>query len=50
MMAVDVHLAPTFRAGRAKLLFEGNYSNGYDVAPDGKRFLMIKNAGQAPVS
>jgi len=47
MMAVDVQLVPTFRAGRSTVLFEGSYGNGYDVAPDGKRFLMIKNA--APV-
>ena len=50
MMAVDLQLTPTFRPGPAKELFERNYPIGYDVAPDGKRFLMIKNAGPAPVS
>jgi serine/threonine-protein kinase len=44
MMAVDVQLAPTFRPGRAEVLFEKNYLSYYDVAPDGKRFLMVKSA------
>jgi len=46
LMAVDVETKPTFRAGRPRALFEGRYVeaefNGYDVAPDGTRFLMIK--------
>jgi serine/threonine protein kinase/Tol biopolymer transport system component len=42
MMAVDVQTSPAFRAGTPKMLFQGNYVNSYDVAPDGKRFLMIK--------
>jgi Tol biopolymer transport system component len=42
MMAVDVQASPAFRAGTPKMLFQGNYANSYDVAPDGKRFLMIK--------
>ncbi len=50
MMAVDVQTSPMFRAGTPKMLFQGNYANSYDVAPDGKRFLMIKPpaALQAP--
>jgi hypothetical protein len=47
MMAVAVQLVPTFRVGRSSVLFEGSYGNGYDVAPDGKRFLMIKNTAPA---
>jgi Tol biopolymer transport system component len=46
MMVVDVETKPTFRAGRARTLFEGRYHshgvNFYDVASDGTRFLMIK--------
>jgi hypothetical protein len=42
-MAVDTELAPTFRAGAPKLLFE-KVSSDYDVHPDGKRFLMLKPA------
>jgi hypothetical protein len=32
------------------MLFQGNYAGSYDVAPDGKRFLMIKPpaGAQAP--
>jgi eukaryotic-like serine/threonine-protein kinase len=53
MMAVDIPMTPAFRAGTPKLLFEGHYFGGgvfdhlgasYDVAPDGKRFLMVKPA------
>ena len=46
MMVVDVETKPTFRAGRARTLFEGRYIsqavNFYDVTSDGTRFLMIK--------
>jgi serine/threonine-protein kinase len=41
MMAVDVETGAAFRAGAARLLFE-KVSSDYDVAPDGKRFLMLK--------
>ncbi len=48
LMAVDVELKPTFRAGRPRALFEGPYlhegidvGTTYDVSPDGTRFLMI---------
>ena len=58
MMAVAVSTMPTFSAGRPQLLWEGRYSHGmsascgpagatssnYDVTPDGRRFLMIKDA------
>ena len=45
-MAVDITTQPTFSAGQPKLLFEGSYllalgyAPGYDVSPDGQRFLM----------
>ena len=32
------------------MLFHGNYGNSYDVAPDGKRFLMIKPPAAAAQS
>jgi hypothetical protein len=41
-MAVDVETQPAFHAGRPHLLFEAPYLWSYDVAPDGKRFLMIR--------
>ena len=49
MMAVSVSLQPAFAAGTPHLLFEGAYrtsptnSFGYDVTPDGQRFLMVQN-------
>ncbi len=49
VMAVEVETEPTFNPGKPKVLFRGNYlgtlpSNGtpYDIHPDGKRFLMMK--------
>lgn len=51
MMAVDIETREGFRAGTPKVLFEGAYRStpapfqpgfGYDVSPDGRRFLMIK--------
>jgi serine/threonine-protein kinase len=47
MMVVKIQAEPTFAAGSAAVLFEGNYytaSTGrqYDVAPDGQRVLMIR--------
>jgi len=47
MMAVPITLEPTFRAGTAKPLFEGDYifyreGRHYDVSADGERFLMIR--------
>ena len=41
LMAVDVQTAPLFRAARPKALFPLNQGN-WDVAPDGKRFLVEK--------
>jgi len=54
-MVVDVTIQPTFSAGKARLLFEGQYLPtpatfpDYDVSADG-RFLMIKalSETQAP--
>jgi len=47
MMAVAVKLAPTFDAGLPRLLFQGDFGatagiRGYDVTPDGRRFLMVQ--------
>ncbi|MFQ5968847.1 MAG: TolB family protein, partial [Acidimicrobiia bacterium] len=53
MMVVSTQTAPTFQAGRPRLLFEGAYmrSEGirpanYDVTADGQRFLMIEEGGR----
>ena len=47
MMVVPVQLNPTFTAGTPRVLFQGRYGvtaniRGYDVAPDGRRFLMVQ--------
>ena len=49
MMAVQVMLQPAFSAGRPAVLFEGPWLLGealsnFDVSPDGRRFLMLKDA------
>ena len=50
MMAVPVTTERGFSSGRSKMLFEGEYHRtsgvpSYDVSPDGRRFLMIKEGG-----
>ena len=50
MMAVTVQTDATFALGNPEVLFEENYHFGglgrnYDIAPDGRRFLMIKAGG-----
>jgi hypothetical protein len=54
-MAVEVETEPTFRPAKPKVLFKRTYfSVGaaithaiWDISPDGKRFLMIKEIGSA---
>jgi Tol biopolymer transport system component/predicted Ser/Thr protein kinase len=50
MLAVTVEADAGFSAGRPRVLFRGNYSEAgganrpsYDVAPDGQRFLMMRD-------
>ena len=48
MWAVAVTPDPAFQPGRPTLLFEGSFEPGgtfhnYDVAPDGKRFVMVQS-------
>ena len=47
MMAVPITTQSGFSAGEPRVLFEGRFEHverhpGYDVSPDGKRFLMIR--------
>ena len=47
LLAVPVRTVPSFSAGAPKVLFDGAYevvegARNYDVAPDGKRFIMIR--------
>ena len=58
LMSVRVTRGVTWTAGGPVKLFEGPYYYGappnlgpaYDVSPDGRRFLMIKGAGEAPAA
>jgi hypothetical protein len=48
MMAVSVTTGQAFTASTARTLFEGRFAingvvrGGYDVSPDGQRFLMVQ--------
>ena len=50
-MVVPIRTEPTFRSGAPKALFGGNYLRGggrqFDITPDGKRFLMIRESEDA---
>jgi hypothetical protein len=55
MMVVPVAFSPTFSAGAPRMLFEGRYGASaairpYDVAPDGRRFLMVQQKERPVVS
>ncbi|MBI4463460.1 MAG: PD40 domain-containing protein, partial [Acidobacteria bacterium] len=56
MMAVSITTQPAFRATKPELLFERHYhslppavTRNYDIAPDGRRFLMVKASDQAAI-
>jgi Tol biopolymer transport system component len=51
LMAVPITTTPTFSAGTPRVLFEGPFRidgpfRGYDVTPDGQRFLMVREVPQ----
>jgi Tol biopolymer transport system component len=49
IMSIALTTQPTLVAGKPRMVFEGGYEpgGGYDVSPDGQRFLMIKAGEQA---
>ena len=53
LVAAMVTLEPGFALGNHEVLFEGNFvfnyvHANYDVSPDGKEFLLLKESGGAP--
>jgi Tol biopolymer transport system component len=52
IMAVTIKNTPDgFAAGNPQVVVKGDYFNpagGYDVSPDGRRFLMLKNVDNSP--
>ena len=56
MMVVPIQTSPSFNAGKPRLLFEGRFQAGfpgqpnYDVAPDGRRFLMVESEWEPTVT
>jgi serine/threonine protein kinase len=54
-IAVSVETEPTFKPGKAEILFRGPYvllggneGHPWDISPDGKRFLMMKEPQSTP--
>ncbi len=45
IMAVSVETDPTFGLETPDILFPDKYSGGWDIHPDGRRFLMLKPIG-----
>ena len=53
MMVAPIDVEPTFRSGNPAVLFDaqnqllttGSVGRGFDIAPDGQRFLMITTSG-----
>ena len=48
MMLVTIETSPSFHASVPILLFEADFEASYDVLPDGKRFVMMKQSDHAP--
>jgi len=48
MMVADIKLGPEPTFGKPRVLFEGDYDEGYDVMPDGQRFVMIRSEKRPP--
>jgi len=44
VMTVPVRISPEFNLESPKRLFRGAYVTGWDISPDGKQFLMLKEA------
>jgi len=54
LIAVSIETEPRFRVTGRETLFEGEYvqyrwSRQYDIMPDGKRFILVKNPGRGNV-
>ena len=54
MMVVPITVAGSLRAGRPQALFEGRFLvsanvRGYDITPDGQRFLMVQPMERPPI-
>ena len=42
MLAVSLQTEPKFKVSKPRILFEASYSSGFDISPDGQRFLTMK--------
>ena len=53
MMVADITTNPAFTAGRPRELFKRSFvstlnARGYDISPDGRRFLMVQEESRSP--
>lgn len=48
MMVADITLGPEPSFGKPRMLFEGDYDEGFDVMPDGQRFVMVRSEKRPP--
>jgi serine/threonine-protein kinase len=52
IMSAEIIMHPKFSSGKPKVILQGNYERSpvsranYDVSPDGRRFIMIKESGR----
>jgi hypothetical protein len=44
LMTVAVETDPAFKLGATQSLFPNKYAGGFGISPDGKKFLMLKQA------
>ena len=49
MNAVLVQMEPKFETSKPRVLFEGSYFPGFDISPDGQRFLMMKKETESTI-
>jgi hypothetical protein len=43
LLAVTLQTQPEFSAGTPRVVLEGAFQTAFDVAPDGQRFIMVRN-------
>ena len=57
MMAAEIQTLPTLSIGKPRFLFEGNFysegggiARGYDLSPDGTKFVMVESVGEVKLN
>ena len=50
MTAVSVQMEPNFKVSKPRVLFQGSYLPGFDISPDGQRFLMMTQETESTIN